>query len=261
VVGEEYMRRADAYFDESYWDFLARLVGERSLGEPFLGGPPVGEWALNATPATLSLLLFAFLFASVIALPLGIIWGRRRPGRITRPMKALSALLFGLSVYAIALLLIYWVGWKWSLLPLGGYCDLIDPATACGGLADWARALILPGISLGLFFAAVYLRLVSGLVRNAERAREDGDDAARRRAVLSYVKLVGRDFGFAVGFATFVEVVFGIPGLGGAFLSGLDGSDPPVMEGILIAATLLAMGANLAVDLAVAALEPSFRRF
>lgn len=257
----DFARRVDAYFDESYWDFLARLVGELSLGDSFFGSGPVREWVLNATPPSLSLLLFAFLFASLFAIPVGIAWGRRRSGRITRPLKALSAVLFGVSFYSIALLLIYWVGWKWGLLPLGGYCDLVDPATDCGGFTDWAQALILPGVALGTFFAAVYVRLVSGFVRGAERARKDGDEEARRGALLSYAKLLGRDFGFGLGLVVFVESIFGIPGLGRTLISGLEGFDAPMMEGTLIFASLLAVGVNLAVDVAVAAAEPSFRHF
>jgi peptide/nickel transport system permease protein len=198
-------------------------------------------------------------FGSLVAVPLGIVWGVRRPGRLTRPMRALSAVLFGLSGFLIALLLIYWVGYKWGLLPLGGYCDLVGPTTDCGGFTDWARALILPGISLGIFFAAVYLRLVSALVRNARQARKRGDEAARRHAGLSYLKLLGGDFGWALGVALLVEAVFGIPGLGHRLL--LAGDDAPVIEGVLIFATFLAMGVNLVADLAVAAADPSFRRF
>jgi peptide/nickel transport system permease protein len=254
-------RGFDWYFDESYWDYLVRVVGHQSLGRSFFFLGPLGQRMLDATGMTLSVLLFTFVFASLIAVPLGIVWGRRRPGRLTRPMKVLSALLFGLSSFSIALFLIYWVGSKWSLLPLGGYCDLINPSTSCGGFADWARALILPGTSLGFFFGAVFLRLVSRLVGNAERARREGDATARKRAVLSYVKLLGRDFGFAIGFALFVEAIFGIPGLARTFLTALDGFDAPVMEGTLIVATLLAVSVNLAVDLAVAAADSSFRRF
>ena len=257
----DYARRVEAYFDESYVNFLSRLVGERSLGQSFATLQPVREQVLEATAMSLSLLLFGFLLASLFAVPLGIAWGLRRPGRLTRPMRTLSAVLFGVSGFSIALLLIYWVGYKWGLLPLGGYCDLIDPATDCGGFADWARALVLPGISLGVFLAAVYLRLVSALVRNAEQARRRREEGSRRRAGLSYVKLLGRDFGWALGFAVLFEAIFGIPGLGRTLLSGLEGNDAPVIEGVLIFATLLAMGVNLGVDLAVAAADPRFRRF
>jgi peptide/nickel transport system permease protein len=257
------VRRIQSYYDESYLDFLSRLVGERSLGRSFFSLQPVDHVVLNASAASTSLLLFGFFFASLVAIPLGIVWGLRRPGRLTGPMRALSAVLFGLSMFSFALLLIYWVGFEWGLLPLGGYCDLVNPSTDCGGFADWARALILPGISLGIFFAAVYLLLVSALVRNARqaRARKNRDATARRRAALSYVKLLGRDFGWALGFALFIEAIFGIPGLGRTLLTGLEGNDEPVIEGVLIFATILAMSVNLVIDLAVAAADPRFRRF
>ena len=258
---QDVVRRIQSYYDESYLDFLSRLVGERSLGRSFFSLQPVGEVVLDASAASISLLLFGFFFASLVAIPLGIVWGLRRPGRLTGPMRALSAVLFGLSTFSFALHLIYWVGFKWGLLPLGGYCDLVNPSTDCGGFTDWARALILPGISLGIFFAAVYLRLVSALVRNARQARKNRDATARRRAALSYVKLLGRDFGWALGFALFVEAIFGIPGLGRTLLTGLEGNDAPVIEGVLIFATLLAMSVNLVVDLVVAAADPRFRRF
>jgi peptide/nickel transport system permease protein len=256
----EFQARAEEFADESYGGFLTRLLVDRSLGINFVDGSEVNDRAAEAVPPTTSLLLFTFAFATVLAVPLGVFWGRRRPGRLTRPLKALSAVLYGASMYTIGLLLIYWVGFKWGLLPLGSYCDLVNPQTECGGLVDWSRALILPGISLSLFFGAIYLRLVSALVRNAERARKEGDELARRRAALSYVKLLGRDFGFGLGLTIFVEAVFGIPGIGRMFLSGYARFDAALMEGVLILSTLIATGVNLAVDLAVAA-DRSFRRF
>lgn len=249
------------FFDESYVELLSRIVSDGPLSGRSFSGVPVSQWVGDAVPATLSLLLFAFAAAALLAVPLGIVWGVRRPGRITRPLKTLSAVVFGLSVYSTTLLLIYVVGWKWSLLPLGGYCDLVDPATECGGVVDWARALVLPGITLGMFFGAIHLRVVSALVRNAEHARRNGIERARVTAALSYLKLLGRDFGFAVGLCVLTEMIFGIPGLGRTFVGGYSGFDAPVMEAVLIVATGLAMAVNLAIDLAVAAVDPSFRRF
>lgn len=260
VQNDPELRRYDHYFRESYWDFLSRLVGDRSLGIATYDGATVNDWVIRAAPGSLSILLFSFAFAA-FAVPLGIFWGRHSPGRLTRPLRLVSAIVYGLPVFSLALLLIYWVGWKWSLLPLGGYCDLVNPSTDCGGFADWARALILPGVSFGAFFAAVHLRVVSALVRNAERARKDGDEEARKSAALSYVKLLGRDFGFALGLCVLPEMIFGIPGLGRTLILGLEAFDPALMEGTLIFATLLAMSVNLVVDLAVAAAEPRFRRF
>ena len=50
----DYVRRVEAYFDESYLDFLARLFGEQSLGRSFSSLQPVRDQVLDASAPSVS---------------------------------------------------------------------------------------------------------------------------------------------------------------------------------------------------------------
>jgi peptide/nickel transport system permease protein len=63
----------------------------------------------------------------------------------------------------------------------------------------------------------------------------------------------------ALGGAVFVEIVFGLPGLGKEAVSSLTAFDYPVTMGLTIFATLVVIVFNLLVDVAYAYLDPRIR--
>jgi ABC-type dipeptide/oligopeptide/nickel transport system permease component len=83
----------------------------------------------------------------------------------------------------------------------------------------------------------------------------------RRAAAVALVRLVTRDFGVLIGLSVFVEIFFGLPGLGVTLYMSVypfdyplgEAIDAPIGEGVLLTAALLAVGVQLAVDLVLAA--------
>ena len=157
------------------------------------------------------------------------------------------------------------------MIRVGGYCPLrATPAYACHGLRSWQASLVLPGLALGIYFAAIYGRWLAAASRHgrAEYRSEldDGHDPAearrrvRRRYGLGFAKLLSRDFAFAIGFGAFVETVFSLPGLGSTVVATAFGN-AALMAGALVAASVLAAGVSFAVDVACAAIDPRFSRF
>jgi peptide/nickel transport system permease protein len=182
--------------------------------------------------------------------------------------------LIGISAHPvwIGLLLIYFVGYRAGLTPLGGYCDMINPSTDCGGPVEWAHALILPWITFALLFAALYVRMIRANV--LEAMNEDYVRTARakgapewlvmrshvlRNAMLPVVTMLGMDIGLALGGAVFTETVFGLPGLGKRALEALEGFDLPAVMGIVVFATVCVIVFNLIVDLLYAVIDPRIR--
>ena len=255
----------------SYGHFLANL-SHGSLGRSInrrLPGAPEGrsvDWIVwHATTSTLSLVLVAALFTLLIAAPLALLYARAR-----RPVRGFEYLGASLQPIWVGLMLLY-LAFKVGLNPVTGYCSIrASPVTSCHGPVRWISHLLLPALTLALFFSAIYcrhLRHAFGEVRTDYRERTgDGEEPGavrrdlRRVYGLSLAKLLGRDFGVAVGLATFIEMSFGIPGLGRTFFQALL-FDPPVGAGVLVWAATLAAGVNLAVDLACAGADSRFRRF
>jgi len=159
-----------------------------------------------------------------------------------------------------------------GLLRPAGYCPLVSaPAGQCHGPVEWLAHLVWPAVTLSIFFAAIYSRILRHDLKQAGRERrariEDGEDAqhvrrdVRRSYGAVYAKRIARDFGFGLGFALLVESVFGLPGLGETVVISRFSEDGHLLAGALVGATVLATAVSLIVDLVVAVLDPRFRRF
>jgi peptide/nickel transport system permease protein len=243
-----------------------------SLGHSYATRQPVNEIVKDAAPVTVSLVVGGAIMWMLVALPIGILSALRPRSLLDR--SAMVFVLIGISAHPvwIGLILIYFVGFRAGLTPLGGYCDLINPSTDCGGPVEWAHALVLPWITFAILFAALYVRMIRANV--LEAMNEDYVRTARakgapewlvmrshvlRNAMLPVVTMLGMDIGLALGGAVFTETVYGMPGLGRTALRSLDGFDLPAVMGIVVFATICVIAFNHAVDLLYAVIDPRIR--
>jgi peptide/nickel transport system permease protein len=67
------------------------------------------------------------------------------------------------------------------------------------------------------------------------------------------------DAGFAFGGIIFIERVFGLPGLGGMMLEGLNRRDPPLVLGVVVFVSVAIVILNLIVDIVYTMLDPRVR--
>ena len=166
-------------------------------------------------------------------------------------------------------MLSYFLGFRLHAVPLGGYCDLINPSTSCGGPVQWAYHMLLPWFTFTILFAALYVRMIRANVLETldadyvQTARAKGASPWRvlrshvlRNALLPVVTMLGMDMGVAFGGAVFVETVFGLPGLGATAVTSLRQQDLPTIMGIVVWSTLAILTFNLVVDLLYAAIDP-----
>jgi peptide/nickel transport system permease protein len=284
-----------------YGDFVWRaLHGDFGISWQTIsfsfGGTPTGEhvgalvW--HAALVTGSLVLGGFVLMLIVAVPLGAYVA-------TKPRSFADRVSIGLCIAAISthplvvgLLLQLFVGNKWKLLPASGYCTTEKPSKAalaawqrfaptgvpapCGGYAAWAHHLILPWITFGLFFVALYLRIVrtrmievldEPFVRTA-RAKGASEfrvirSHALRNAIAPIVTMAAMDAGMAIGIAMYIETVFGLPGLGRTTiraLAGFQGYDLPVILAVTLVAATAIILLNLVADLVLLWLDPTVTR-
>jgi peptide/nickel transport system permease protein len=243
-----------------------------SLGRSFATRQEVNHIIKGAAPVTISLVIGGAILWMLIALPIGILSALRPRSLLDR--GAMVFVLIGISAHPVwlGLLLSYFVGFKLELTPLGGYCDLVNPSTACGGPIDWAHAMILPWFTFAILFAALYVRMIRANV--LEAMNEDYVRTARakgapewivmrshvlRNAMLPVVTMLGMDIGLAMGGAIFTESVFGLPGIGKTAVTHLEGFDLPTVQGIVVFATIAIIVFNLVVDLLYAWIDPRIR--
>jgi ABC-type dipeptide/oligopeptide/nickel transport system permease component len=259
--------------DPGYGAFLRDLtrgsLGSSAAPQPGIAAPSVRSLVWDASWVTLSFLLMT----GVVAVGLGALFAFAtvRAPRWRRVVRGAGMIFVSLLPLWTGLYLALYLGADWHVIRAGGYCPLrASPEYRCHGLEPWLASLLLPAFALGIYFAGIYGRWLVAAFRKAteeyRRDLEDGRDAAearraaRRRHGLAFVKLLSRDFAFAIGFGAFLEAVFGLPGLGRTVLVAAHG-DAPLMAGALVAASVLAAGVTFLIDVVCAARDPSFRRF
>jgi peptide/nickel transport system permease protein len=255
-----------------YAKFLDRLVVHQNLGYSFRNRESVNSIVGNAAPVTASLVLGGAIFWMLLALPIGILSALRPRSLLDR--ASMTFVLIGISAHPIwiGLIFAYFFGFKLHLTPITGYCDFINPSTECGGPVQWAYHLVLPWATFAILYAALYVRMIRANV--LDTMNEDYVRTARakgapewlvhrshilRNALIPVVTMLGMDISLALGGAVFTETVYSLPGLGKTAVFGLSNNDIPIVEGVIVFATLAIIVFNLVVDLLYAWIDPRIR--
>ena len=252
-------------------------------------GETVAGIVLRAAAVTGSLVLGGVLLLVALVLPLGPFLASRSGSALDRTILLVTLAFVSTHPLVAALILQLLVGRKLGWLPDQGYCPFFgDTGTTgtatigigsgvaeCGGPIDWASHLLLPWLSFSLLFLALYLRQIrtqsSSVLRepfiNVARAKGASERRVLSRHVVPsvlavVVVMVAMDVGTALGVALFIEVVYGLPGLGRQLiiaLQGFAGFDRPVIVGIVLVTGAVVILANLAADVLVGVIDPRAR--
>ena len=253
-----------------YVRFLGRLI-RGDLGESFLTSEPVRDIVARDIPITLSLALGGAALWLVIGVGAGVVAAIRPRSVVDRVITGTALFFYSMPPFLLGELLLLFLFFRlymagYAFFPPGTYVPLSD------GVAEWARHLILPWLSIALVTAATYSRLTRGAMLDVlgedyiRTARAKGLTERRviyRHALRSSITPVmtqfGIDLGTLMGGAIVTEVVFGLPGLGREAVLAIRTQDLPVIIGITILSSAMVVAANLAVDLGYAVLDPRVR--
>ena len=247
-----------------------RLMGDILSGDVdcFYGWGSLRTAFLEALPVTLSLVAGSALIAVGLGIWLVLVCVRHRGGWQDRAISAVATAVYSVPSIVLAALLWAFVAHKWGWFPDGGYVALTDNPF------QWAWHLILPWIAAGLPFAGAYVQIVRASllasvdedwVRTA-RAKGLAEPRVIRRHVLRNglippVNIWGLDFSHAFGgFALYVEVIFGLPGIGALTADTIGTFDLPPIVALAVYLAIVVVLASALVDIAVALLDPRIRR-
>ena len=264
--------RADYGLDRPFLIQLGSYIGNVltfDLGYSFFYNTPVTELILQRLPATLLLVFTAQVLALIIGVMLGVI-SARRPNGLTSHFVTLLA-LFGYSapVFWTGILLLIGFSLNVHWFPVAGMRDV----TISGGFwvhfVDVARHLVLPVITLGSSFLALYSRLCratmlevlgSDYIRTAKaKGLHDRDviyKHALKNSLSPVITLAGLQFSAVISGAVLVEAVFSWPGLGTLAFQSIIARDTPTILGILFFSALVVIVGNLLTDLVLRLIDP-----
>jgi peptide/nickel transport system permease protein len=216
--------------------------------------------------------------ATVVSYILGTLFGInaawRRGGPTDSILLPVLSSFRAFPYFWIALLALYYFGFKLRWFPLGGAYDVSMPI-------DWSSWEFYKSI---LFYSAlplltlIFVSLGSGMMsmRNnmigivtedyVTLAKAKGLDDSRvkltyaaRNAILPTVTSFGLRLGFLISGALITEMVFSYPGMGFTLLRAVNARDYQLMQGIFLAITLSVLAINFIVDILYMFLDPRVR--
>ena len=248
----------DRPFLARYGLYLANVV-RGDLGESYRNKRDVADEIRDALPATAQLAVAALVLIVLLGIPSGVISAVYRGTWIDASLNVASLVGLSMPVFWIGLLLIYFFGFTWPILPIGGMRD---------GLASF----VLPAFTLALNSYAMISRLTRSEV--LETLGEDYIRTARAKGVGFYVvvwrhalkasfipivTVIGLQFGLLMGGAVLTETVFAWPGIGRLMVDAIMTRDLLVVQGAVLVLAIIFVAVNLAVDLIYAFLDPRIR--
>jgi peptide/nickel transport system permease protein len=240
-----------------YGRYLWRLL-HGDLGESYRLRMPVIELFRRRLWATFQLAVLGVLFELFMGVPVGIISAVKSRSWLDR--ATMIGALVGVSAprFWLGVVLLYLLGFKLSLLPLGGYGSL--------------KHVILPAFTLGVAGAAWYARMLrssmldilgSDYMRTAHAKGLHPWIVLLRHALPNAIQpvitMVGMDLGYYLGGVVVIESVFSWPGMGKEIWQAIQNLDIPVITGSVTLAALAVVLMNFVVDLVNAAIDPRVR--
>lgn len=240
-----------------YAHYLGRVV-RGDLGRSYATRQPVAEILRRRLPPTATLACAALGVAVVIGLVGGLVSAPFAGTWVDRVMLIGSLAVLSAPVFWLAMFAVYYVGFRWRLLPLGGAGSL--------------RHLILPALVLGLGTGVYYARILhtslAGVLRldyiRAARARGVGRVRvvlvhALRNASLPFITILGLDLAALMNGVVLTETIFHWPGIGRLAFEAVLSLDVPVIMGTVLLSAMLVVVANLVVDVAYRIVDPRIR--
>ena len=261
--------RAEYGLDQPFLVQLGRYIGnvlQGNLGYSFY----YRERAPSVhAPATLLLVFSAQIIALIIGVFLGVV-SAQKPNGLTSHFVTFIA-LFGYSapVFWTGILLLIGFSLNIQLFPVAGMRDVTIEGGFWVHFVDIARHLVLPVVTLGSIFLALYSRLAratmmevlgSDYVRTAKAKglseREVVYKHALKNSLSPVITLAGLQFSAVISGAVLVEAVFSWPGLGTLAFQSIIARDTPTILGILFFSALVVIIGNLLTDIALRFVDP-----
>ncbi len=230
-----------------YTDYIKNLL-QGDMGHSLKNNQPVFEEITARLPITIELAFYSILITIVLGLIAGIISAIRPYSFMDVGLMIVALLGISLPSFWLGILLMYVFSVQLHWLPVAGW--------------DSAKHIILPAVTLGAGGAAIVARMTRSsmlevvnqdYIRTAKAKGLKGYiiilKHALRNALIPVITVVGLQFGSLLGGTVLVESVFAVNGLGRMIVDAIRTRDIPIVQGVVLVASLIFVFINLFVDI------------
>lgn len=269
-----------------YWEYVSG-VARLDFGDSIQTRAPVLDDVAQALPATLELVIAAFVVYALLGVTLGVLWALRPRGLVSRLIGLGTIVGAAVPVFWIGLVLQVFLGAKLGWFPISGRLDYsaygvpevtgfstLDALLAGNlpALGDALWHMALPVTALVASQLAIATRLTRASMSAQLRqpyvrvARARGASELRvvvvdalRNALNPVVTMLALQFGWLLAGTILIEVVFSWPGLGLYAFNAFRTFDYNPILAITIVTTVTFVVVNELVGLLYPVLDPRLR--
>ena len=248
----------DKPFIVQYFIFLKNAL-TLDFGKTFSGQLVIDEIG-RAFPVTIKLAIMAFVFEAIFGVVFGVISGLKKGKWYDTVILIVSLLLISVPTFVTGFLGQYFLGVKWSILPVTAgndptFIDLLMPAMVLGSVS-MAYIIRLTRSEISSNIAEDYVRTAraKGMSNSQVMLRH-----VLRNSLIPVVTYLGQDIAALMGGAMISETIFNIHGIGWLTYQSILKGEGNLVVSIVTLLMLIFVVCNLIVDLLYAALDPRIR--
>jgi peptide/nickel transport system permease protein len=230
--------------------------------------PVIDAIAINL-PATLLLMLSSIALAFAVGVAAGVVASTKVRTFWDSLVSVAAMFFFAAPSFWLGIMMIVLFAVKLGWMPVGGMATIGGAGDGLWGVLDILHHLILPTLALGLFYAAIYARVMRSSMLEVSQldfvrtARAKGLSRSQvtvhhvlRNALLPVVTILGVQMGTVLAGSVVIESVFSWPGVGSLLFDSVSSRNYPVVLGIMVLGSLVVVTVNIAVDLIYMWLDP-----
>lgn len=252
----------DKTLPQQYVDWITGVF-RGNFGTSILNRSPVLDEILKRLPITLHIGILAFIVATIVGIPAGVLCAVRRGSWLDNLVTTLSNIGITIPVFWLGIILIYVFALHFDWLPVMGYTSPFDD------FWDSTRKIIMPVFCLALGPIAGNARQARSSmleVIHRDYIRTAWSKGLRERAVIMkhalknglmpVVTLSGMGVGTILGGSVLIEQVFNIPGMGRLAVTSVMNQDYPYVQAIALIMAISIVFSNLLVDISYGWMDP-----
>ena len=248
-----------------YADWMVALV-TFDFGQSLTSGKQIETIVSNAALRTFSIGLVGIVIGLAVAIPTGLISALYKDQPLDYGATVTAFLGLSLPAFFIGILLAVVFGVWLSVLPVYGYVPIGK------GVVPWFTHLILPGIAVGLPYAAIIMRMTRSSLLEVlgqpyiKTAKAKGVSSkvrlwkhAFQNAMIPVVTVAGIQIAVIIVGTVTVEIVFAIQGIGRLLVDSILTRNYPLTQVVIVLTSVILVFANLLVDVTYTFIDPRIR--